>query len=354
MSKLIGIDLFAGIGGLSLGATAAGIDVAIAFEKQRQHVEVYRKNHDAAVEERDVAKVTGSEISAFLGDRRVHIVFGGPPCQGFSLAGNRKESDPRNLLLFEPLRIASELNAPYFLIENVPALTSLGDGMFLRQLFHQAQQLGYKIKTPLKILIASNYRVPQRRKRLFILGYREGVKPPEYPSPKEHSFAVQEALEDLPDPIVHASEASNPFYRYRLWGNRYAQYLNSQFPDPRFDGEDWRDRKVTSHFLTRHNHETISRFRKLGWGNTDPKTRHRRLYGNRPAFTLRAGTTDGSRTALRPLHYRQHRVITVREAARLHSFPDWFEFHPTKIYGYQGIGNSVCPLLSKAIFEQFL
>lgn len=355
------VDLFCGCGGFSLGAKSSGVNVTYAIDAEPRHTEVYRQNHQnhpdvpgVTVETGDVSGLNGDHIRANTGNDSVDIVFGGPPCQGFSVAGNQAPNDPRNRLLFEPLRIAFELDAPYFVIENVPAIATVHGGIFLKELVRRSRELGYEIVQPARILIASNYGVPQRRKRLFLLGYRQGVIPPEYPHLAATTFTsvtVASALAGIPDPVVNDYQQSNPSFRYYLPGSQYARHLERTFRDPLAPNLSIQQRQVRNHWLTCHSHEVIGRFRNLAPGETDPKTRHRRLYRDRPAFTLRAGTA--SRTALRPVHPVQPRVITVREAARLHSYPDWYQFDQTKHFGYMQVGNSVCPLQAKAVFETF-
>jgi len=359
-SKLIkimkAIDLFCGCGGFSLGAVGSGIDILYAADAEPRHAEVYAKNHpDTIVETLDVKTLTGDYIRQVTGEQTVDLVLGGSPCQGFSVAGRRDPDDPRNSLLFEVPRLAIELESSYFVIENVPAIVSARDGWFLKQLVKYARSNGYEIMLPIRIAIASNYGVPQRRKRLFVLGYKQGIMPPRYPepSPDLETTSVGEAFSDLPDPIPEGAIGDSPFFRYARGRDRYARRLYEAFPDPLEPHvPPFGDRPVTHHVLTRHERETIERFRQLAPGDTDRATRHRKLFRDRPAFTLRAGTRN--QTALRPVHPTQPRVITVREAARLHSYPDWYEFDETKVFGYMQIGNSVCPLQAKAIFDVFI
>jgi DNA (cytosine-5)-methyltransferase 1 len=199
----IGIDLFAGAGGLSLGFEQAGFDVVAAVEVDPIHAAVHQFNFpDCAVLPQSVAKLTGADIraAAGIGDRPIDVVLGGAPCQGFSLMGQRALEDPRNALVREFVRIVSELNASYVVFENVKGLTIGKHRLFLEELIAAFNEQGYQVLMPWKVLNASFFGVPQNRERLILVGARQGLPLPEYPEPitKPAGFSKFSTLE-LPE-----------------------------------------------------------------------------------------------------------------------------------------------------------
>ena len=175
-NRPIAIDLFAGAGGLSLGFEQAGFDVVAAIEIDPIHCAVHKFNFpDSEVLARSVVGLTGKEIRlrAGIGDRSVDCVFGGPPCQGFSLIGHRMLEDPRNSLVLEFVRLVAELDARTFVFENVKGLTVGRHKSFLDELVTAFQDVGYRICLPWRVLDAANFNVPQHRDRLILMGSRK-------------------------------------------------------------------------------------------------------------------------------------------------------------------------------------
>lgn len=169
----IAVDLFAGAGGMSLGFEQAGFDVLAAVEINPIHCATYEYNFPFwTIICRSVADIRGEEIRQLsaLKNQEIDVVFGGPPCQGFSLMGKRLIDDPRNELIFHFLRLVLELNPKYFVMENVPGLALGQHKQFLDRIILEFNQKGYKIDNNYQILNAANYGVPQNRKRLFLLG----------------------------------------------------------------------------------------------------------------------------------------------------------------------------------------
>ena len=204
------------------------------------------------------------------------------------------------------------------------------------------------------MLNAADYGVPQDRKRLFLLGTRRGLKAPDYPIPLDHRVSVEEAIGDLPDANTFVELVASDAVRAKWTTNSsYAQRLRDLQKDPGdFGYKRAFDRDLlTSSLRTEHTALSQERFMATEHGKTEPISRFRKLPPDGLCNTLRAGTDSarGAFTSPRPIHPHQPRVITVREAARLHSFPDWFRFHATKWHGFRQIGNSVPPLLGRAI-----
>jgi DNA (cytosine-5)-methyltransferase 1 len=378
----VAIDLFAGVGGLSLGFEQAGFDVLAAVEFDPIHAAAHKMNFpDCEVICRDVRNLSGREIrrSAGIGNRTVDVVFGGPPCQGFSLIGHRVLDDPRNSLIFHFLRLVGELKPRTFVMENVPGMATGSHTALLSDLIDQFKALGYKVRQPHRVLNASNYGIPQDRKRLFLIGARSDTFLPEYPVPvtlpprNGHGASrngsldldlplcptAKDALGDLPDIGEFDALFETDELNHRLGrGSQYAMVLRNAIEDagdysyPR----EW-DRSVLTGFLRAdHTEKSMKRFAATIPGTTEPISRFFRIPLDGICNTLRAGTaTDrGAFSAPRPIHPIYARCISVREAARLHSYPDWFRFHRTIWHGFRQIGNSVPPLLGRAVASRIV
>lgn len=356
----IGIDLFAGAGGLSLGFEQAGFDIVAAVEIDPVHCATHEYNfpHSTTICA-SVVNLTGKDIRqrAELGLADIDVVFGGAPCQGFSLIGKRAFDDPRNHLVFHYVRLVQELQPKYCVFENVKGLTLGKHAEFLDELIKALDVAGYDVLLPYRVLNAADYGVPQDRKRLFLIGTRRGLNIPAYPQPVEEKATVWDAIGDLPDANRFKTLSSSDTVRTK-WDTeaQYARRLRGMERDPcefgynrEFDVDE-----LTSSLRTEHTQLSQSRFLATAHGKTEPISRFRKLAPSGLCNTLRAGTDSarGAFTSPRPIHPFHPRVITVREAARLHSYPDWFRFHSTKWHGFRQIGNSVPPLLGRAVASE--
>ena len=373
----IAIDLFAGAGGLSLGLEQAGFDVRAAVEIDPVHCAVHHFNFpDTTVFCRSVAEISGREIRerSSIGDEDITVVAGGSPCQGFSLIGKRALEDPRNGLVAEFARIVEELQPKYFVFENVPGLTLGQHRAFLDEVIERFQSAGYEVLLPYRVLRAVDFGVPQNRRRLVLIGARRGQSLPEYPSPTHFaridkrsqdplhlplSPSVMEALGDVPDADKFEELlSSDEVYTEFGTPSPYAATLRGLVPDATdySYSRSWDPDKLTSSLRTEHTDESVRRFSETKGGTTEKISRFLRLDPNGVCNTLRAGTAAerGAHTSPRPIHPIYNRVITVREAARLHSYPDWFRLHRTKWHGFRQIGNSVPPLLARAVGDAIL
>ena len=372
------VDLFAGAGGLSLGFEQAGYDVAAAVELDPIHSAVHEFNFPYAKTFcRDVSTLSGAEIrsrSILLGDRELHAVVGGAPCQGFSMIGKRALDDPRNRLISEFARIVIELQPRYFVLENVAGLTVGDHRKMLDEVIELFGEADYQVLTPYKVLQAADFGTPQSRRRLFLIGARKDVPLPKYPSPittarkingslVEGSLplspSVWEAIGDLPEADEHDEllRADSVLAKFGE-PSTYAAALRGMRQDPTdFSHARPLDEKLlTSSLRTVHTEKSINRFAATLPGTTEVVSRFLRLHPEGVCNTLRAGTASdrGAHTSPRPIHPTSPRVITVREAARLHGYPDWFRFHATKWHGFRQIGNSVPPPLARAVAASLL
>lgn len=355
----IGIDLFAGAGGLSLGFEQAGFDVAAAVEIDPVHCAVHEFNFpDCAVVCTDAAKVSGERIreAAGLEDTPIDVVFGGAPCQGFSLIGHRALDDPRNRLLAEFVRLTVELDARYFVFENVKGLTIGNHRQLLDELIESFHETDYQVLTPYQVLNAVDFGVPQDRRRLFLLGAKKGLPLPTYPrNASLERTTVWQAIGDLPDADDHRELVESDAVEGAKFGeaSAYARVLRGLAEDSKDFSylREWNVKRLTSSMRTDHTPLSQRRFKETEWGKVEPVSRFLKLDPDGICNTLRAGTGSdrGAFTSPRPIHPHNSRCITVREAARLHSYPDWFRFHATKWHGFRQIGNSVPPLLARAV-----
>ncbi|HEX7891971.1 MAG TPA: DNA cytosine methyltransferase [Ramlibacter sp.] len=357
----VGIDLFAGVGGLSLGFESAGFDVAAAVELDPVHCAAHKFNFPrTATICKSVVDVTGDEIraKAGLGKKDIHVVFGGAPCQGFSMIGKRALDDPRNRLVHHFVRLVSELKPRYFVFENVRGLTLGKHRKFLDEVIEAFKEAEYQVLSPYQVLNAAAFGVPQSRERLFLIGARKDCSLPEYPC-QNKSVTVRQALADLPeaesyDELWSQDSVAAKFGRPSV----YASVLRGSRVDPDdFSYVRKYDRKLlTSSALTVHTELSRKRFAGTEHGKVEPVSRFLKLDPEGVCNTLRAGTASdrGAFTSPRPIHPFAPRVITVREAARLHSYPDWFRFNVTKWHGFRQIGNSVPPLLGRAVATEII
>jgi len=371
MDRPIGIDLFAGVGGLSLGFEQAGFDVVAAVEYDSIHAAAHAYNFpNCAVLARSVVGLSGTEIrrAAGIGNRKVDVVFGGAPCQGFSLIGQRVLDDPRNALVREFVRIVKELGANYFVFENVKGLTLGPHRKFLEELITTFEGIGYQVRAPWRVLNAASYGTPQDRERLILLGAKRGLPLPDYPAPSTASSGEKtsapglmrgptcaDALGDLPDAEMFDELLKRDDVEITNWPepSAYGALMRCTTPAAWHYGyrRRWNRDILTS--SARSDHTTISRrrFALTKPGKVEPISRFFKLPPDGVANTLRAGSdaARGAFTSPRPIHYLYPRCITVREMARLHGFPDWFRFHVTKWHGARQIGNAVPPPLGRAI-----
>lgn len=376
MPRPIGIDLFSGVGGMSLGFEQAGFDVVAAVEIDPIHAAAHAYNFpNCAVLPRSVVGLTGKEIRrrAKIGSQPVDVVFGGAPCQGFSLIGHRALEDPRNALVKEFVRIVTELKARYFVFENVKGLTVGRHRGFLDELIAAFTDAGYNVRMPWEVLNASSYGVPQNRERLILLGARKGLALPDYPKKLTRAAgsgaalnlpdgpSCQEALSDLPDAEAFDELNNSDVISLTKWNpivSQYARELRGLANDSFHHGyvRDWNPKLLSSSMRTEHTEISRRRFRETKEGDIEPISRFFKLPRHGVSNTLRAGTDSsrGAFTSPRPLHYEYARCVTVREMARLHGFPDWFRFHVTKWHGARQIGNSVPPPLARAVARQVI
>lgn len=355
------VDLFSGVGGLSLGFEQAGFDVVVAVEIDPIHAAAHKYNFpECTVLPKSISDVSSDEIKKAVLGQPIDVIVGGAPCQGFSLIGQRALDDPRNSLVKDYIRLVSELRPKFFVFENVKGLTLGKHKKFLQEIVDSLTKAGYAITLPWKVLNAKNYGVPQSRERLFLLGNLHSEMAAIYPAPSNNLVTCKEAIGDLPDVDLFPELTETdtvPFDGY-CDVSHYSNEMrcaNSSAWHYSYKRK-WNSECLTASLRTNHSLISKNRFALTEPGLVEPISRFFKLSEYGVSNTLRAGTDSarGAFTSPRPIHYRYSRCITVREMARLHGFPDWFRFHVTKWHGARQIGNAVPPPLARSIAAEIL
>jgi DNA (cytosine-5)-methyltransferase 1 len=300
------LSLFTGGGGMDIGFELAGFSTITCVDNDPESCKTIRRN-------RPEWEMFEGDIRDFKPKKSYDIIAGGPPCQGFSTAGKGDPNDPRNFLWTEYFRIVNEVRPLALVLENVSGMTNQKNRHHLNGFMSQLGDLGYQVTWG--ILNAADFGVPQNRKRLIVIGAL-GWKP-ELPQ-KAHDkreVTVREAIEDL----INSKTAPN-------------------------------------HEPNSHAAHVVQRWEKLREGEVDPNYRRGRIWADRPSPTIRAGGgfgPNGDHLAgfHPPIHYSLPRQLTVRESARIQSFPDQWIFMGSKTAQGRQVGNAVAPLFAKAIAE---
>ncbi len=361
------IDLFSGAGGLSLGIARAGFSVCGAVELDPHAMAAHKRNFPKTKHlSVDIATLSGTNlISKFCDGEELAGVVGGPPCQGFSYIGKNDKDDPRNDLFVRFFRIVSEARPKFYLAENVPGILGKKHESLRKKAFRYVED-EYTVLSPMAFS-AKDYGAPTVRTRVFFVGYRKDafdeLKKEDFDPPKNvQEVTVGTALKGLPIKITPRAGRNGDAWRaVRAPGKGYYERrLHGLIPNGVGNREAIRklkeERKVSGFVGTDHTSDVLKRFAKVESGKSDPISKCRRLAGKGFCPTLRAGTGSdrGSYQAIRPIHHKENRVITPREAARLQGFPDWFTFDSTKWHSFRQIGNSVSPILAERIFSVIL
>jgi DNA (cytosine-5)-methyltransferase 1 len=357
------VDLFSGVGGLSLGAARAGFEVIGAVDIDSKAIGAHKRNFPSTVHLlANISELNGRSLrdSFNLNNGNLTGIIGGPPCQGFSSIGRRDENDARNKLFVEFFRIVSEALPTFFLAENVPGIMRDKNSALRNSAFNYVEDK-YAILPPM-VMSANEYGAPTTRTRAFFFGFLPDAMEPlttnDFRPPSDaETVLVKNALLGLPKKInPHWQEEEHSWRIVHVHGNGfYASRLHGHVPlgvGDRIALERLRNESRASGFLgTVHCREVADRYASIDCGKSDPVSKSYRLDPDGFCPTLRAGTDrdKGSFQAVRPLHPTENRVITPREAARLQGFPDWFQFSPTKWHSFRQIGSSVSPIIAERI-----
>lgn len=333
------LDLFCGCGGLSLGFEMAGFDVKLAIDNWEDALVTYRKNHKGTKTiNGDLLSLKPEDVETKYGIHNVSVIIGGPPCQGFSVAGKRIIDDDRNKLYKSFVRFVAHFQPKAFVMENVPNILSIGGGAVKDAILNDFSGLGYNVTY--KVLTASDYGTPQNRRRAIFVGLHDGKKFAFPERTVKDLVTTSQALSDLPEesiedgseyPIVPQSDYQKQIRKNatRLYNHQITvhtaetQRIIAMVPDGGnykcLPKEMWSLRKV-----------------HIAWT---------RMNSQKPCFTIDTGH-------FHHFHYKYNRVPTVRESARIQSFPDTFIFIGGKGSQLRQVGNAVPPLMAKAIAEQ--
>ena len=355
------VDLFSGCGGFGLGGELAGFHSAIAVDVDPTLQSSYKMNFPKTnVMVGDIAKMNEGGWKLLLGGLNVDGVIGGPPCQGYSRQGVSDPTDARRTLLHEFFKSVNAIRPKFFVMENVEGLLDKKNRPELLSAIAEVDS-SYHVLDPI-VLDASEFGLPTKRKRVFVIGYNPSYVDPIVPTDfvtNVKTVNVRAAINDVPKPIPQ--ETKNLGFAWAKYDNRkkkseYADLMRALPPvgiGSVLAIEKMKAGFVSGNYDTIHTEAVARRYASIEPGKTDKVSRSKRMAWDGFCPTLRAGTGSekGSYQAVRPLHPEIGRVITVREAARLQSFPDWFLFHPTKWHSFRMIGNSVPPLLSKSILS---
>ena len=353
-NQLNAVSLFSGCGGLSLGFIDAGFNVVLSIDNDEKALEAYRYNVKSShVINSDLGdKDTLKKARTLLRDTRVDAVIGGPPCQGFSLTGPRKLEDERNVLYRAYVDFIEAFKPRALLIENVPGLATLYGGRVKNDIILTFENLGYRMY--MQVLNAAEYGIPQFRKRLFFVGIKKG-------------------LDDFSFPLPTHSEAGG----LSVWGHILKQYVTCEdaIGDlPSLEGEHWEEETeytehpkteyqkkmrgncnvLYNHVRTNHKEHVVKvislvpeggNYKDLPEGVGESRKFNEawtRYHSKKPSKTIDTGHRNH-------FHYKYNRVPTIRENARLQSFPDYFVFTGSKTSQNRQVGNAVPPLLAKHI-----
>lgn len=344
------VDLFCGAGGLSRGFLDAGFNVVLGIDSDDAALETFKKNHgQTEVMNLDLFDHENLNIAKdYLTEKHVEVdvLVGGPPCQGFSLAGPRNVNDERNTLYTAMVKFAEMINPKIIVMENVPGLVTLYEGKAKNRIEEDFSNLGYKMQT--KILYAPEYGIPQTRKRVFFVGVKPELGNFEFPKPflTEVDYVTSEdAISDLPSLEDDMGEEEMEYPTEPLTVYQEVMRKNSDF--------------VYNHIGTQHIEKTIKMISMVPEGgnykdlpspyNTMYKYNEAltRYHSKKPSNTINTGHRSH-------FHYKYNRIPTVRESARLQSFTDDFIFYGNKTKQYAQVGNAVPPMWGKLIATEVL
>ncbi len=343
---MMGVDLFAGAGGMSLGAVYAGIDVRLAVDIDKQATATYAHNHrDTKVLVKDVRDVVVSDLPDAEGPT---ILFGGPPCQGFSTSNQRTRntSNTNNWLFAEFLRITRIWQPSWVVFENVKGIVDTEGGMFLAEVKAGFEKQGYTLTE--WILNAADFGIPQRRSRYFLIGSRDGIQVPEPLPTTDKPITVGEAIGDLPALTNGALKEQLP-YRSKA-GSNYASVLRNG------------SKYSLNNLVTRNSALVLERYKHIpqggNWQNipqelmgnyADASRCHTGIYHR--LMRIKESVVLGNYRKNMLIHPTQNRGLYVREAARLQSFPDSFIFKCPLGYQQQQVGNAEPPFMARMVFS---
>ncbi len=352
------LDLFCGAGGLSWGFGKAGFEVCWSLDNWEPSVSTFKANHHRATTyEVDITRVSDHTLKDWF--EGVQVIVGGPPCQGFSTAGKRALDDPRNKLVKEFLRVVKVLLPQAFVMENVEGFTNFNEGKLLLELIEEFALLNYNLMY--NVLDAVNYGIPQKRKRFFLVGVRGGK--PYLPEPSHRKNDKNGNLllwESLKPPLTFEDATSDlPLIKAGEVATEYASPPKNEYQASMRQS----CKKLTLHEAPKHKAYMVQLMGYIPQGKSAFEVMeeipvelrptsgylnsYKRIKADEPAPTItRNFTTPSSANCIHPL---VNRALTLREGARIQSFPDFYQFVGNFTDKRLLIGNAVPPLLSLAL-----
>jgi len=344
MNKPKVLDMFCGCGGLSLGFIQAGYQVVLGIDKEESALVTFRENHNGA-KGMNIDLFDDNfleEIEKNIDGEKIDVIIGGPPCQGFSLTGPRDENDERNKLYLSVYNAVKHFEPQAFLIENVPGMATMYKGKTKDHILKLFTELGYDVK--FDILLAADYGVPQMRKRAFFIGVKDGeFNFPEKTRTLDNYITCEDAIADLPS--LENNFGAEEMEYGTLPMSQYQQLMRKN------------STKIYNHTGTRHTEHVKNVISQVPEGGNhkdlppgvgDSRKFNEawtRYHSKKPSKTIDTGHRNH-------FHYKYNRVPTIRENARLQSFPDDFKFLGTKTKQNRQVGNAVPPLLAQALAEE--
>lgn len=344
------VDLFSGAGGLSRGFYDAGYDVILGVDFDDAALTTFKENHgNAEAIKLDLFNHNNiDKIVTFIKDKNIEldVLVGGPPCQGFSIAGPRDMNDKRNSLYLAMVKLADRLKPQAIVLENVPGMVQTNGGIGAKRIIQDFKEIGYKM-TP-QLLYAPDYGIPQIRKRVFFVGLLDKETEFEFPEAifdKEHYITCEDAIGDLPSlqtdegEIIYGEEiqeyakpAENDYQkRMRMNSGVVLNHIGS-IPIEK-------TKKMISLVPEGKNYKALPEEYRGLYKYNEALTRY---HSKKPSLTINTGHRSH-------FHYKYNRIPTVRESARLQSFPDDFIFYGNKSQQYKQVGNAVPPILGYVI-----
>lgn len=348
MKKFTCIDLFSGAGGLSKGFLDAGYNVVLGVDFDDAALKTFECNHGSAKAMKlDLFNHDNIDvIISYLKKQKIEldVLVGGPPCQGFSIAGPRDMNDKRNSLYMAMVKLAERLKPKAIVLENVPGMLQTNNGIGAKRIIDDFSKLGYTMTA--KILYAPDYGIPQIRKRVFFVGLLNSEKIYEYPLPtctQDKYVTCEDAIGDLPALINIYGEEVQDYECSPLTDYQALMRKNSK--------------KIYNHIGSIHEPKTVEMLKMIPEGKNykalppelSSKFKYHealtRYHSKRPSLTINTGHRSH-------FHYKWNRIPTVRESARLQSFPDDFIFYGNKSEQYRQVGNAVPPMLGYVVAKQ--
>lgn len=338
-------DLFAGVGGLSEGFRMAGFSVGFAIEFDKEIACAYKNNHlETDVIAEDISNVDPCKLK--MKHPQIDIIVGGPPCQGFSQKGKRLSlDDPRNFLFMQFVKFVKEFRPKYFVLENVPNIITTSNGYFKNQIIKSFNSLGYDVTCG--VLYAKDFGVPQDRRRAVFIG-QFGTLEISLPEKTGEATTVADAIYDLP--FIESGEGTEISEYDKPATTTYQKLMRGDCST------------LYNHVATKHAASAIEKLKMIPKGKgkevLPPELLTKSIYsgtwcrliedGIAATITTRFDTPSSGRFT----HPILNRCLTIREAARIQSFPDNFRFYGNRTCQMKQVGNAVPPLLAKAIAEE--